>query len=707
MPRRRVNRYAIGARSPRVPPHYYDLTRADIHPATMANKAAFTTWISNFTSVMADPRQVSPNLYSALIQDGGLSNVDVFDMLYWLDVKLKANKATLGYTTRLSQANGGSGWGTAAPNSLTNADPLDLVTTLEGLGVKVAIIDSNAIDDADASSQNGPVLITYGGGSNNPCKLLDGTTAKSYQSSPNLFTDSNKNTYRYRLWGGTTTYGAMTNLDERSGGSSCRIPRGANKTVILVRSGTDSQWNRECVTRQVTGDDPATYVILTGYPGEHPKVICGNQTDNDASPTTIGTASFGGGEIPGMLTLGSGSNRRDNFHIRNIEFSGGRKSLDDATDECFAAVLVYYTAVSSGSVRFCSFTDFQYLEPGDANAATFPNLVDTFHALRVSATMEQCTGLWVTASDMLIDSNYFYPRAVAAWPTSNVTNGNINGFAIDASADNIRITRNTFKGIKTNSMVRLVDCDNAYFADNKGESYDKSVITCSECDGITFERNRMHRHGITGYALEGGGAGISVSGCRDIVMRHNVIANVEPQEGGGIIVQTGTTNTGDVYGNLLYRTGIYLDHNVPGTTTVDFYNNLHVGIPNAWRTAGTPDGIQDAQFRVNYLSDSPDGTLKNATIRDCAWWRFPNANPTGSETGAQLAVYLTSSTSGMYDWNDALAGWSGHVYEEPGWVGDPENATDDFRLDGTNTYASWFPSDMPFRESDSLAWSPS
>ncbi|RIK74731.1 MAG: hypothetical protein DCC68_22540, partial [Planctomycetota bacterium] len=174
---RRSRRYTAHSLNTRCPPAWVQKTRDEILPA-LTTHALATAFISDFVAVMNNPRLALPNAYVGLIEEWFTGYLGAADMLYHLDRLLKASKATIGYTDRLSEA--GGDWGEAGPTTLTDADPLGLVATLEALSCNVAIIDPQAVDDGDATSRDGPVIVTYQSGSNNTCTLLDGTTAKTY-----------------------------------------------------------------------------------------------------------------------------------------------------------------------------------------------------------------------------------------------------------------------------------------------------------------------------------------------------------------------------------------------------------------------------------------------------------------------------------------------------------------------------------------------
>jgi hypothetical protein len=144
------------------------------------------------------------------------------------------------------------------------------------------------------------------------------------------------------------------------------------------------------------------------------------------------------------------------------------------------------------------------------------------------------------------------------------------------------------------------------------------------------------------------------------------------------------------------------DYNILHTVTGVSGNEITValdyvsaGTGGTWRFAGTSAAKSSGQ----------DGTLNGeVSITDNNFWRFENSTPAQVEieTGAHLVVNI-EPTPDFFAVGDTLAGFTDNDDERPDWVGDPE--ADDFRL-GDNSFAGWFPADMPFTAAMSKAWSP-
>lgn len=680
-------------------------------------------FIARFNAIIGNPDSVSPATISVLItnsfmpwHDGPLG---VRHMLYWLDRLLKRNKVanggSLNYTNRLSEM---AGWGAAAPDTIADADPLNLVTVLEGLQCNVAIIDPQAVDDGNAASLDGPVIVTYLSGSNNTCTLLDGSTAKAGPNTDRLFTDANKNTFQYRLWGGNgssaTLGGGLKNTAEAGGSSSTRFGNSTKPCIVLVRYATTHVLRQEITWEKRVANAP-DHIILTGYPGELPIVRMGSSTTgSDASPSAVGASA--------MITVGgsSASQARMNVHIRNIEFWGNRDSDAGGGALIFAPTLIYYHSgisanLSSGSIRHCVFRKTQFIRPNDSQAGSYPHLVDAVWATR-SASYNFSAGVFVECDDFVFDSNYVEPAAKATWRAKpdNYTTFDSGWLMIARSTGrthlNQRVTRNTFAGVKTNSMIvcgtSTNPTQNLYIADNHVEVYDKVGIDVFNAQsGAIIERNRCHDYGNATYSQEGGGTGIQITNCAGFIVRNNVVFNHETAITGAIGIAisttTGTTENGQVYGNIVYRGVIRLDDNSGGgnLTGMEIYNNLCAGMTEARKATNHTNAPIHVELTLAI------GTLEGNIIRDNNVWRFADGTPDQAtiEAGPHLGI-RTTGAGNTYEVTDTLTGWTGNTKERPAWAGDPE--ADDLRLDGSNAFASWFPGSMPFTAALSQAWEP-
>jgi hypothetical protein len=698
-------------------------------------KQHYLDFIDRFAAIVADPHSVSQSMQSYLT-NGALhevrkGEVGAGDMLYWLDKQLKANKVAIGYTDRLSEA--GAGWGEAAPDLLSEADPFDLVTTLESLSVRVVIVDHDAVADAagdaaDATKRDTVVRCDRDGASDEPCTTLSGT-AKSYDDGSGASDDLLNNTtdtYRYRF------FKTLVDWNERSG-SRLRYPDGDVESMTLIRNtASDHIVNVEnqlgCTLASQTQN---TRITIRGYPGEWPEIWCGNSADDDTTPTVV--PSGGRDATAATFTISPAADKgRDNVHWRNIIFHGKRETAGGKW--FFAENILSITGNGSGhSVRFCQFLDFQPIRVDDALAAANPEYVDEGTVVISGTTLARgsestvaFTAIDATSDDLVIDSNYFQAADEADFPHGpnagdRIDATGVEGMCIDLGSStpggsaNTRITRNRIEGVKHNSAVRAVVVDGLYIADNDMEVFDKTILTLAGCSNGVIERNRLHDYADNEHADEGGGNAISLTGCDNFIVRHNVIFNHETQlSGGGITIQSTDANDGTypdyyvyseghaVYENIFYRTGVKFDHNDPGTTTdCSVYNNLIAGMPETLKGSA----LTNAPVYVS-MNRTGVATLEGNLIYENAIWRFANATPTQGtiESGDHLMVRTGAGTSSGYETTESLTGWYDNTQVLPVWDGLPES--DDFRVSSSNAYAAWFSNPLPFRAADSQAWTP-
>jgi hypothetical protein len=274
--------------------------------------------------------------------------------------------------------------------------------------------------------------------------------------------------------------------------------------------------------------------------------------------------------------LGAGT-ERFNVHLRNLSLVGNRDG--DGSDRIYTSRMIRYTSASSGSIRLCSLTGFQFIQPTDQVVAASPDIADAVWGARTSS-LKFSNGVLINCDDFVFDSNYVEPAALANWPVSSIaasdsdggslrftttaphgrtsgtisvsghsvtaynathtiasvtdttittltshagngtgggitpgiTNSGINSPAIDFDGvANPRFTRNTCRGTKANTMLRMLDVTGFIVADNDMQCADKVCIDVFNSTGGTIERNRLHDFGINGVAMEGGGAGIQIS----------------------------------------------------------------------------------------------------------------------------------------------------------------------------------------------------
>lgn len=410
--------------------------------------------------------------------DGEGSTLSERHFLYWLDHELKRRKKQIGYVNRLSEA----GWGSATPSILTDADPLGLVDTLQGRSIKIAIIDPDAVDDEDASSADGPVLVTPLSGSNNTCTLLDGSTAKTNGSSANLFTDSNKDTYRYRLWGKTAVYGAWMNMDETGGSTSTRIPNSTLPCVWLTRWSANNTLAHEVYLRRPSAFSQPSYVWNGGYPGEFPKVSMGSSLDDDTSPADVGTGnglySYRDQMVLVSQTATSG---RNNVKFRNLWLSGKRQTAGG--NFVYARQIMRLLAHGSGhSIRHCKITDCQTIMATDYVAGDFPELVDFAYATRVSnSRATPIVGINNLSDDFVFDSNCGEPASTDGWP--NDTNSAAFSIATSQStgggSPKVQFTTTATHDITTSDTIVVSDGHTGWDGESKVGQFTVASVTAT------------------------------------------------------------------------------------------------------------------------------------------------------------------------------------------------------------------------------------
>lgn len=681
--------------------------------AAYDDPAHYTAYIERFVDIISDPLSVSAELRNYLLTEGGNVAMDgiplgVRHLLYWLDLKLKTklrDEHEL-YTNRLSEA--GAGWGSATPETLAEADPLDLVATLEGLGLHCVLIDNDAADDESQVSVDGCVDVGYRDGSAHPCYTIGGLT-KSNNGSGGLYTDTNELAYEYKFWH------KLDGFSEVFSGSPVKFPRLAVEVIGLVRHATDHQIAREIVLQKNAGDPECTRITITGYPGEFPEIrmgsstssglsnAAGDQNDLDASVEGVGIAS-GGTARPAMITVS-----RQNVHFRNIDFVGNRDQAGGSGQIFASRIFRINTTATGGSIRHCKFTGTQFIRDDDPISG-FDTLRDAVFGERSAAIgVDQCGGVDIFAPGYVFDSNRIEPVAVGDWPGDDIAN--YSTFAavwLDVNADSVQVTRNKFTGVKINSMFRYGRSsstirDGAYIADNYFEVYDKNCIDVFSVSNSIIERNYCKQFAKDGISMEGGGAGIQVSHSTSTTIRHNVIVGVEPmlRVGGAINLQGGSFANLNVTveGNIVYRGGITISSSGSTIASIAISRNLVAGMKEIRKTAIPADNAP-----LSMLYDL-SGTLAGVvTYNGNQVWRFEDGTPDQEtiETGAHLAIRDSATpTADFYAVTDSLTGWTNNFAAKPDWSDDPE--TGDMRLGSTTLD---FPANMPFTPALSRAWEP-
>jgi hypothetical protein len=728
MPRRNA-RYTAASLNARCPPAWSQQTRDEVL-TTISSPETATAFIDGFVALIGNPRLALPNVYVGLIEEWFTGYLNAPDMLYWLDQKLKANKVAIGYTDRLSEA--GAGWGEAAPDNLTDADPLDLRTVCADLGIHFILIDNDAADDADANSVDGCVIPTYrgaGAGSAHPCTTIGGLAKANNGTTGGLFASNAERAYFYQFWH------ALDSLHEVGGTTSVRFPKPADaetaavtEVVVLVRWATDHQISREIVLRKIASDLQCARITIAGYPGEFPLIRMGNSTTaaadgaNGAQGNLRDTEStetlqdliggvVGASIRPSMITVGDVvDTARTNVHFRNLDLVGNR-AQNGGSGQIFASrIFRIQSQATGGSIRHCRFTGTQFIRPDDPLVG-FDTLRDAVFLARSAALgVDECGGIDLFAPNYVFDSNRIEPVARVDWPGDEVDATNMAAPWLDINAENVRVTRNKFTGVKANSMIRYGRSSStalagAYIADNYVEVYDKNGIDVFSVSNSVIERNYCTQFARDDVGLDGGGSGIQVGHSETTVVRHNVVVGVEGmlRVGGGINFQAGSTFPDldlDVYGNIAYRSGISISASSGEIAGVAIHGNLVAGMKEIRKTALS--AVNNSPFSA--LLPSTDGTLEGIVTYDGNQvWRFEDGTPDQAtiEAGPHLTLYDSGSTTDAYEVDDVLAGWTNNFAEKPDWAGDPE--TGDVRL--TSTSLS-FPNNMPFTPSLSRAWEP-
>lgn len=664
-------------------------------------EADFVQLVSDLNDIIDDQSGLSPEDLKFLDQASYDGDFTYFDRDYWLEMVAKKYLTLTGRT-----------FGIAAPSNLAEADPLGLRFDTAGvLRTDVIILDPNGANESTTQT-DAPVKITR---ASNNC-----TTPGGLAKSPAAVWSITGETYRYQFWT------RLADLNEASGGSNVRFKDAPTGTVenqevtVYVRFGNHEAVREELIWRKRVAGFHAKKIVIRGYPTDAiPSIRIGNSavdadgvTLDDISPATVGNIN-GGTALPAIINVGNVATReRLNVNINNIELVGNR-DLIGASGRMYCATLILYNGggLSSGAIERCRLVDFQFIRDDDPNIGTHPNLVDTYFDLRNSTdpAMEACYGVQARCDNFIFNQNYVRPVAIGSWPTTGTVNpSGITGHSLllgsnssPNSGDRTRITQNKFEGLKANTQIECRIVDDIYIAFNDVEVYDNSCIYLKNCNRPVIEFNRVHDFGDEVYELENVGQGIVTQGCNYEVIRYNVIYNHEPTTTTcyGIWIKVEADETHKlprVYGNLLYRNGLYYDLDA-GTNTddVQIYKNLISGMTEDHKgVAHRPTPI--LVNLAGMVGDIP-GTLNGeVALTDNAIWRFANATPyqLTIESGDHLSV-RNGGSSNFYDTGDTLTGWTGNFTERPSWDNDPE-ATNDFTLDGTNTFLNYFHSSTPF-----------
>lgn len=670
----------------------------------------FVQFVSDFNDLIDDDSRLTAHDLKFLDQASNDGVLTYYDRDFWIEMIAKKYLTLTGRT-----------FGSSSPSVIADADPLGLrLDTAGNLRTDVIILDPNGANET-TSAADGPVQIPRGG---NVC-LTPGGLTKNAGGSSNLWSTTGA-AYRYQFWT------RFADINEATGGSNVRLKDGPTGTVenqevtVYIRYGSHSQLREEIVWRKRVAGYHAARITIRGYPTDAPPVIrMGNSavdgdgvTLDDVSPATIGDIN-GGTAKPAMINVGDVSTReRLNVWLHHIEFVGNR-DLVGASGLMFCATMIQYNGggLSSGGIERCNIVDFQYITPGDPNAGTFIDLVDTHHSTR-SSDLKICYGVINRSDDWVFKHNYVRPVAIADWPTTgDVVVTDIAGRSLligsltaENNGDNSVIAYNKFEGLKINVQILCRAVDNVYIAYNDVEVFDNGCIYLQECDSPVIEYNRVHDFGSEVYESENTGQGIVTQKCTRETIRYNIAYNFEPTSTTcyGIWIKNGestlTSLNPRVYGNILYRNGLYFDLDGAGLMqNVECYNNLLAGMTEDHKT-GAVD-FRDAPILVNLIgwSGGTFGTLNGEfSIHDNGIWRFDDSTPeqTTIETGPHLGIRKSSGTpaTDYFDVADTLTGWVDNLDSLPEWL-DPSapEASNDFRLDPTSPYYGYFPAEVPFQ----------
>lgn len=677
-----------------------ELAALGIDDTDLTTKTDVTDFIARFAEIVVNPSTVSASTRRYLTTGsfmppelGSDGDVGARHLLYWLDRLLKRNKASNGgsfaYTGRLSEMDG---WGEAAPDNLTDADPLGLVTTLEALGVRVVIIDHDAVDDLDASSRDGVVRCNRDGASDEPCTTL-GLTPKSYSglggASDDLLYDVT-NVYRYRF------FKTLVDWNERNG-SRLRYPDAAVESMTLIRATASTHVvnveNQLGCT--VASQAQNTSITIRGYPGEWPQIWCGNSTDSDETPTTVA----GGSSTPYTFNVGPAVDKyRDDIHWRNIWFHGKRLTAFD--DYIFAERIIHDSGFGvRKSIRFCQFTDCQPIRHDEPSGPT--EFIDFAFSARGGDS--SYTAVQSNSTGFVFDSNYVEP-APDTFPLPLASESGLIGFTITLAGTDQRFTRNRIDGRNIRSPLRLSSATRPYVADNSIEAPYYKIIFCFECTDPIFERNYLYGNGGLAGATEA--AGLDLAGSNGTIVRHNVIwVNETIIEGAScILIRPGETSSGNldllddthIYGNILFGAGVSIGY-VSGWSDSDGARNdvqnmiLEQNVIHGFPAAN--DAVVAAPVRIK-LDGTLQASLGNAVRENnitrasgTAAIKMRTSHPTATD------IAVTDTVDGITD-NTADA------------VTFTNSANGDFRITNNGVWAGWLSSDMPFNAALSKAWTP-
>lgn len=499
----------------------------------------FKAFIARFVAIINGETEIVDELRTYLLTEGrnnenmedvfGLDELGAPHLLYWLNRKLRERQDVLVWTDRLSEI----GWGEESPDNLGDADPFDLVTTLEGLGVDVLLCDAQAVDDGDAASLDGAVAIRT---NNNNCYRINNATVQSGTIktggesgiTASLFKGNGR--YQYRLLGGfqgaSTKHNNLRNLAE-GGTTAWRYPDSTRPVVVLWRGGTvyDSTDLDLRFLKQDGSTIQCDYIMWRSYPGETAEINAGKLSATG---------------MTGAFITGNNATR----FRRNLWFDSMHFRFRAGTEGSYVfANRGFQVSSSSTGCRFlrCEFDNFKFISPDDDRADDYPAYVDSDFALKNATGQMRQTGVELNAKGSVIYACRFKP-AGNELPRINDGGTDDPGHSVDlasASATDLAtsftdrfatISRCLFEGQAGHGQIRgqggpryvvIEDCD---ISNGDNSCIVGFGLTATPCTHFWIRRNRIHDWG-TVVGAAGGANGVQMKSVSNWIVEDNVIWN--------------------------------------------------------------------------------------------------------------------------------------------------------------------------------------
>jgi hypothetical protein len=635
-----------------------------------------TSFITRFIAIVNDNGSVPASLLEYLLTEGGaidsdaehyISTLGPVHLLYWLNRKLIEHKATIGYTDRLSEA----GWGVATPDNLTDADPLDLVATLDGMTVHALLADAQAVDDGNAASLDGPVQI----GTSNDAYLIDNAVPNS-GTAKNPLSMFNGEAYRYKYFGGFTSANILNlSLDEQGSSSTRRYPRATTPVIVLFKGGDpyESQDAHSRFVRNDTGSQPQNdYILWRNYPGE---------------TVTFKTGRLAATGMTGVLL----STNRERIWFDGIKFEG-RYGTEGAYYFCNRLMEFQASAVDCRVMR-CEFDWIKIIATGDSRATGNPGYVDRDFAAK-DAAADAATFIRCQAKNLVVHACRFKP-AGNELPRGGVSDEPGHGIdlvgPVGTSWDDrgATIGKCLFEGQSGHGQIRIQqpsqyvmieDCDISN-GDNS------CIVGFSEAatpvGNVWIRRNRIHDWGtITG--AQGDANGIQLfsmldcivednvlygSGADDDIDNHGIVISVDRRSEDPTSLQA-NSDRHIVRRNVLYKVGLNLSYNGGAAGATDDRLNDNAISSNIFVDfdADRKTGVNDGPLYIN-LYDPIGNSLWGNTIAGNLI-----AYATTYDSADQIASVRTGSSTQEYVYEDGtytsggaaiMPGFSGNFVADP------------------------------------------